>query len=291
MRALLTVAAVSVITTIVPFSRSADAAEVSRVISVSGQGVVEVVPDQVVVSMTTSTVDDDLMRVREDSDKQARTVLDLAKEHGASSEQFDVNRLDLKLRFSNELRRYIYEVERDVAVTLSDLSRVDSLLSHLLNEPGVKIKGIQFGSGRARESQIEARRRAVAEATETAAHLAELTGLKLGKPTSIRLTGQSQRPFATSVIPVIGAAQPEAGGGADPFGMPSGQSNPGVFGHDATLPSPFRLAAFQNQPPTKKAEADEATGQPFGLGMINITANVHIDFELLEPTYPVPRTR
>ncbi len=291
MRALLTVAAVSVITAIVPFSRSADAADVSRVISVSGQGVVEVVPDQVVVSMTTSTVDDDLMRVRADSDKQARAVLDLAKEHGATAKQFDVNRLDLKLRFSNELRRYIYEVERDVAVTLSDLSRVDSLLSLLLNEPGVKIKGIRFGSGRARESQIEARRRAVTDATETAAHLAELTGLKLGKPTSIQLTGQSQTPFATSVIPVVGAAEPQPGGDVDPFGMPSAQSHPGVIGHNATLSSPFRLAAYQNQSSTKKVKADEAAGQPFALGMINITANVHIDFELLEPTYPVPKSR
>jgi uncharacterized protein YggE len=65
----------------------------SRLVHVSGQGLVRVVPDQVVIRITITTVDDDLTRVRADSDDQARAVLGLAKKHGVTQEGFQVSRL------------------------------------------------------------------------------------------------------------------------------------------------------------------------------------------------------
>lgn len=236
---------------------------------VSGHGQVRVAPDQVVIELTVTTTDDDLLRVRENSDKNARTILTHARKHSVGENGFEVSRLELLLDYNEQLRRQIYEVERDVTLRLDDLTKLDALLSDLLGERNLQVVGINFVTSKARQHEFEARRRAVADAKEKAAHLAELNGLRLGNAREIHMLSESEHPFVTSVIPVMGSAEPR---GARNIKRDSKRA-----AKDVPTDSRVRFAAFQ--PAKDEAKAD---GKPFALGMIEITADVEIDFELVE---------
>jgi uncharacterized protein YggE len=252
-------------------------------VQVSGSGTVKAVPDEVRISMTVTTIDDDLMRVRADSDKQARTVLELARKHAAAS-RFEVSRLDLTLDYNKQLRRQIYQVERDVAITLNDLTKLDALLSDLLQQPNCQIVGITFGTSRARNHQFEARRRAVTDAKEKAAYLAELNGLKLGKARTIHAIHEVEAPFVTSVFPVVGAADVPSHYRGGPLWADAEPAPRQVREHTPPARPSFRLVAFQARSGDAPKEANKAElrGKPFALGYIEISASVNIDFELVE---------
>ena len=228
-------------------------------VHVSGRGAVRVAPDQVVIALTVTTTDDDLIRVRENSDKDARTILTIAKKHGVADEGFDVSRLDLSLDYNEQLRRQTYQVERGVTLTLDDLTKLDAMLSDLLGERNLKVVGVNFVTSKIRQHELEALTRAMADAKEKAAHLAKLNGLKLGKARDIHVIDESQRPFVTSVLPVVGSLMPRT-------------ARPKVAAKTADV----RFVVLQTD---DDAQVD---GKPFALGMIEITADVTIDFELAE---------
>jgi len=253
----------------------------TRLVHVSGEGVVRVVPDEVVIGMTITTVDDDLVRVRAESDDQARAVSSLAKKHGVKDSGFEVGRLDITFEYSEQLRRQIYQVERDLTLSLHQLGNLDGLLSDLLAVPDSKITGVTFGTVKARDHELEALRRAVADAREKAALLAELNGLSLGKAADIRVVTESESPFVVSVLPVVGSADDRT-----PDGQAADQRGAELRGQeqgDTRRSLPVRLVALEapaGQPPRAVKAAEKAA--PFGLGLIDHTASVNIDFELAE---------
>ena len=253
----------------------------TRLVHVSGRGVVRVVPDEVVIGMTIKTVDDDLVRVRTASDEQARAVLSLAKKHGVKEDGFQVSRLAISLDYSEQLRRQIYEVERDITIKLHRLGNLDGLLSDLLGVPNSKITGITFGTTKARERRLEALRRAVADAREKAALLADLNGLALGSARDIEVVTETESPFVISVVPVVGSTDDPRQDGTTATGR--GAELRGREGGNSKGPLPAGLVAFK-APAGRPQQAAKAAKKaaPFALGLIDLTASVSIDFELVK---------
>ena len=253
----------------------------TRLVHVTGQGFVRVVPDEVVIRMTITSVDDDLVRVRTHGDDQAHAVLSLAIKHGVKEDRFQVSRLELSLDYSEQLRRQIYQVERDIAIKLHQLANLDGLLSDLLRVPSSKITGITFGTTKAREHRLEALRWAVADAQEKAGLLARFNGLTLGKARDIRVVTESESPFVISVIPAVGSADDRTQGGV---AGNSGRAEPrGLEEASSKGPLPAHFVASQasgNQPPQRVKAAEKTT--PFGLGLIEVATSVSIDFDLAE---------
>jgi uncharacterized protein len=88
-------------------ARAAESAD--RLVHVSGQGIVEVAPDQVVIQVALTTVDDDLIRVRENSEKDARAIFTDAKKYGADEKGFHVSSVQLSVEYNEQLKRQIYK--------------------------------------------------------------------------------------------------------------------------------------------------------------------------------------
>jgi uncharacterized protein YggE len=254
-----------VIVAMFAFLATTAAHSADRSVHVTGTGLVRVVPDRVAVSLTMATVDDDLLRVRASSDEQARTVMQLAKKHGGSEDLLEVSRLGLSLSFNEQLRRQIYNVQRDATITLDDLSKLDALLSDLLKLKDTTVKTIAFSTSRTAELTLEARQKAVEDARKAAQQMAVLSELKLGKALKINLVEVNQRPFVTSVMPVVGdnplgAARPPRRLSAGAGGFVSLEAN--KTNQDAA-----------DQP-------DDAN--PLALGLIEISTSVDIQYEMLE---------
>lgn len=237
-------------------------------VSVTGNGLVLVEPDQVVLTLTLTTTDDDLIRVRKSSDEEARTVQTLATKQGIDGEGFKVSRLDLSLDFNRQLNRQIYEVERDVTLVLNDLAKLDALLNDLLAQRNLKINSISFVTSKAKEHEFEARRLAVSNAKEKATHLAELNDLTLGMAIDINIYDESADAFVTSIIPTVGANE---GNSNDPFGKSRDARNKPI--------SNSNVQYIAHQEDERGAQAGKKL---FALGKIEITATVEIEFELLK---------
>ena len=74
-----------------------------RLVSVSGEGGVEVMPDHVVVQVAITSVDDDLIRAREASDKGSQAISKCAERHGGDGDRFRVVSQKLLLDFDKQL--------------------------------------------------------------------------------------------------------------------------------------------------------------------------------------------
>lgn len=239
------------------------------VIHVEGSSLVSVEPDQVDIALTITTVDDDLIRVRESGDKIAAAIVAACKKQGVDAKAFAVSRLELSLDFNQQLKRQIYKVERDVTISLLELNRLDAVLSDLLKESSIKVSGISYATTKAREFEKKALQNAVTNAQEQARLLAELHGLKLGKAVNINVVDQSFRPFVTSVVPVVGAADP-----AQRLELERSERLERAIGAAERNGTQRRFVALQ-QPAA-------GGNQPFGLGVLEFSARVWIDYQLAE---------
>ncbi len=246
---------------------------------VTGRGEIKVAPDVALISLTLNAVDDDLIRVRQSSDKTAQAIVDFAKQAGADNDAFQVSRLDLSLDFSKQLNRQIYRVSRDATVKLTDFSKLDGLLADLLKQQNLTVNKITFDTTDGKKLSMQALSEAITDARKKAELLATQGGGKLGRPINIHIDEDSQRPFVTSVIPTVGSNEDPATSRQRTAAI---QSQTAV--KDQTAPlivSPFRLVA--NEVPVKAAVAADngVVGKHFAIGQITTEAMVEVDYELL----------
>jgi uncharacterized protein YggE len=250
-----------------------------RAVTVSGTGTVESPPDQVVLTVSATTEGNDLLETRRESDSELMAILKLSEAHGVRPGDFRVTELKISYGFDETRGRFFYRVDRVASMTLKDITKFDTWLAAALKRGGFNISGIAFGTSKGEELQAEARRLAVAAARAKAEQLAELSGLKLGLARVISEDQFSQQPFVTTVVPVVGMRSPRRpvhgpwGGGM--FSIADSKSRPAA--DNAVQPISF----------TQADANDDAIAPPqvnlgaAGVGVIETTAGVTIEFELL----------
>jgi uncharacterized protein YggE len=250
-----------------------------RVTTVSGTGTVVSPPDQVVLTISATTEGNDLLETRRESDSELMAILKLGEAHGLQPGDFRVTQLKISYGFDENRGRFFYRVDRTATMTLKDITKFDAWLAAALKRGGFSISGIVFGTSKGEELQAEARRRAVAAAQAKATQLADLSGLKLGLARVISEDQFSQRPFVTTVVPVVGMRTPRrpvtipSGGGF--FSIADSRSRPAA----GAPTQPISLAPAE-------AEEEEDVAPPqvnlgaAGVGVIETTAGVTIEFEL-----------
>ena len=161
---------------------------------------------------------------------------------------------------------------------LKEIAKFDALLAAALKRGGFNITGIVFGTSKGQELEADARRRAVAAARTKAEQLAELNGLKLGMARVISEDRFTQRPFVTSVVPVVGMRSPRrpsntpAGGGF--FSIADDKSRP-------ASPVPAQPASFAPAGANDDVAPPQVNLGAAGVGVIETTAGVTIEFELI----------
>jgi hypothetical protein len=234
------------------------------------------------LTLTVTTDGSELLETRRDSDDELAEIRQLGEAHGVRPEDFHVKSLKISYGYNEERRRFFYEVDRSAQMTLNDIGRFDALLAAALKRGGFNITGIQFSTSRGEELRSEARRRAVAAARDRASEMAALNGLELGKAIAIRSSGMTQRPFVTSVLPVVGQRNPIQPGHADPFGGGGMFSLPSRKSPPALDPSLQWVSFADEQNGGDGTKSRDVRDVAAGLGVIDTSVSVTIDFELLD---------
>lgn len=157
------------------------------VVKVSAQSEFRVVPDEAIITFSVSTMNDKIRTAKAENDEVTNAIADAIKAHAVAADDFKVENLESRPKY--EMYRIFlgYEVTRTFEVRTSDFSKIDPIISSLVETGGnhIMIDRLKLEVRDQRKHQFEARRLAVEYAREKAAHLAELNGMKIGNALSI----------------------------------------------------------------------------------------------------------
>jgi hypothetical protein len=182
------IAAVSVFA-LVGWSDGQQGSSPTRLITVTGDAEVRVVPDEVILTLGVETWNKDVDVAKRQNDKRVQQVLDLAKEYGIESKHIQTEHISIEPRYEEnwEKRGFIgFFVRKTVVITLKDVSKFEGLLTSVLGSGANYVHGIQFRTTELRKHKDQARALAVRAAQEKAEAMAGELGEQIGKPQSIR---------------------------------------------------------------------------------------------------------
>lgn len=160
-----------------------------RLITVTGEGEIKVVPNEVIITLGVETSDKDLNVAKNENDKKAQKIIAAVKKLGVEDKHIQTEYINIEPRYRHEWenRDFIgYFVRKNISVTLRDVSKFEELLSSVLNNGANYIHGIDFRTTELRKYRDQARTLAIKAAQEKAKDLAKELGQAIGKPYSIQ---------------------------------------------------------------------------------------------------------
>jgi len=183
-------AMLTLILVLAAWSESPSQSQQPRLITVTGEADVRVVPDEVILTLGVETWDKNLETAKSRNDEIVKKVLALAAEHGIPTEHIQTDYIGIEPRYKDgyyEERDFVgYFVHKTIVITLRDLSRFEDLLSQALTAGVNYVQGIEFRTTELRKHRDEARALAIQAAREKATALAGELGQDVGEPQTIQ---------------------------------------------------------------------------------------------------------
>lgn len=150
-------------------------------ISVTGEGKVKVMPDQAVVTVGFQNSGKDAKEVKTLNDEVVDKVIKFLKKSGIPATDYKTNNVSLNKSYDYEKKKYNFQANQTLSITLKDLSKYDDIMMGL-NDAGVNlIQGVEFKSSKMEEYEKEARKKAILDAKQKANDYVSILGQKVGK--------------------------------------------------------------------------------------------------------------
>ena len=162
-------------------------------ISVTGEGKIKVVPDQAIVSVGFQNQGKDAKEVKTLNDEVVDKVIKFLKKSGIPATDYKTNNVSLNKSYDYEKKKYNFQANQTLSITLKDLSKYDEIMMGL-NDAGVNtINGVEFKSSKMEDYERDARKKAMVNAKQKAADYVSVLGQKVGK--ALLITDNSQSYF------------------------------------------------------------------------------------------------
>jgi uncharacterized protein YggE len=156
--------------------------------NVSGEAVVKVVPDEVILTMGVETYHRELSVAKGRNDERVSEVIKLSNRYGVQSGDIQTDFVSIEPRYQDTYDRTIIEgyfVRKTIVLTLKDLSKFDRFLSDVTEEGITHVHGIQFRTTELRKYRDQARKLALQAAEEKAQDMAAVFNAQIGFPRTI----------------------------------------------------------------------------------------------------------
>jgi hypothetical protein len=218
-------------------------------ITVTGEAVVNVKPDKIIVRFGIETSDMDIVAAKNKNNDIHKKVMGVFKNSGVPEKEIQTDYLSIEPRWTSEYRKENflgYFVRNTVVVTLYDVSKVEGVVSQALQASVNYIHGVDFQTTEFKKYREQARELALKAAKEKAVKMANVLGESVGDPIQINEYGQY------------------------PWGYWSGWSG---WGHG------YSQGMSQNVSQNVQSGSSE-TPETIALGKISIRANVSVTFDL-----------
>jgi uncharacterized protein YggE len=220
-----------------------------RTITVSGEALVNVVPDEVEIRLGVETWDENLHAAKRRNDATVKEIVAVAREHGVDSRYIQTDYMGIEPYYSGDTiqpKTLGYWVRKSIVITLKDLPEFEALLADAVAAGATHVHGIDFRTTALRQHRDTARALAIQAAREKATAMAKALGEEIGAPTSI----QEQYYGWYSWYDYYGwwgsgygrgmsqNVMQESGGGGE---LPEGSLAPGQIGIRSTVSVTFEL--------------------------------------------------
>jgi uncharacterized protein YggE len=166
----------------------ADQTSPSRLITVSGDAEINVVPDEVTITLGVETWNKDLATAKQLNDERVKKILALANRFKIDPKYVQTDYITIEPRYSDnyEKREFVgFFVQKHIVFVLKDVSKFEDLLSRSLSAGANYVMGVDFRTTELRKYRDQARKLAINAAKEKAVDLAGELGQKIGDPITI----------------------------------------------------------------------------------------------------------
>lgn len=178
-------------------------------IVVTGEGLVETVPDQAVIAITVDVTDPTLARAHSEANRRMAQLLEALRAHGVSEQSVRTSWYDVRTQrdWRRAHRPVIgYEVSHRIRLTVEPIVRASEVIDTATAAKATSVDLLYFEVSDRTALERKARAQAMADARDKAAHLAELAGRRLGKAVRISTTDTGvRRRYHWDDYPVYGA--------------------------------------------------------------------------------------
>lgn len=154
-------------------------------VEVTGEGIVNVVPDQVTVNVRVENTGTNSRELKQRNDAIVSEVLQFLKQQGIADKYVKSDYVRLSKNYEYNTKTYNYVANQSLKIKLVDLKKYEVVMNGLLETGINRIDGISFSSSEIESLQSRARKNAVENAKMKAEEYASVLGQSIGKATQI----------------------------------------------------------------------------------------------------------
>src|SRR5680860_94785 len=154
-------------------------------VMVTGEGIVKVIPDQVLIKSRIEHEGDNAQEVKKKNDAVVDQVIKYLKAQGIPEKNIQTDYLNLNKNYNYNDKTYSYVANQAISIKLEDLKNYEKIISGLMGVGLNRIDGNQFKYSEIEKHKTEARKRAVLDAKKKATEYASPLNQSIGKAFSI----------------------------------------------------------------------------------------------------------
>ena len=163
-------------------------------ISVSGEGKIKAIPDQVFISIAVETKGTNATDVKKQNDATIEKVLQFITKFKVPKSDVQTKSISLNPQYDYEKKKRNYNATQTIEILLKNITQYDGFMEGLVDAGINKINGIEFKTSKLIEYQSEARKLAMKEAKLKAEDYVSVLGQKVGKAITITDNTQNYYP-------------------------------------------------------------------------------------------------
>lgn len=150
-------------------------------ISVTGEGKVQVIPDQATIVVTVDTKGNSAKEVKKENDTKVEMVVKYIKKMAIPAEDFRTRRVLLQPNYDWQSKKRSFSANQSIEIVLKDLTKYAELMEGVVEAGANQIDGVTFQSSKLAIHQSEARKLAIKDAKSKADDFVSVLGQKVGK--------------------------------------------------------------------------------------------------------------
>ena len=159
-------------------------------ISVSGEGKIKAIPDQVFISIAVETKGTNSTDVKKQNDATIEKALQFITKFKVPKSDVQTKSISLNPQYDYEKKKRNYNATQTIEILLKTITQYDGLMEGLVDAGINRINGVEFKTSKLIEYQSEARKLAMKEAKLKAEDYVFVLGQKVGK--AITITDNTQ---------------------------------------------------------------------------------------------------
>ncbi len=170
---------------VIAASAHAQSATQQPMVSVTGEGIVKVQPDQVIIKSRIETDGDNPQAVKKQNDATVNKVIKYLKKQGISEKNIHTDYVNLNKNYNYDTKTYSYVANQAISITLENLKNYEEVMSGLLEAGLNRIDGVEFKSSEIDSYKTQARKKAILDAQTKAKEFVAPLNQEIGKAVSI----------------------------------------------------------------------------------------------------------